>query len=292
MDSYKSYLVTVSISTGLLLIFIAAFNAFVDPYSFFNSPLIYNFNQEKPEFQPHARMIKAHQIRLQQPKIIILGSSRAELGLDPNHLGFSTSKDSIYNLGLSSASIYEILRYLQHAQSTQPLTQIVIGLDFFMFNANKKNQADFSEERLTPMKTGWLLDIFQALFTYDGLISSIRTIENQKNKTVIQFFASGFRNDTHNWERIKKKGSHHKAAINEDQYTLYAIEELTFFTLSQKEHQQEGLTTFQEILTFCKKNNIDLRLFISPIHARKLQLLQQIGLWDEFEKWKKPWFLC
>ena len=60
---------------------------------------------------------------------------------------------------------------------------------------------------------------------------------------------------------------------------------LTFLSIVNK--QKQSFNTFQKILIFCKKNNIDLQLFISPVHAKKLQLFYQIGLWDNFEYWKK-----
>ena len=286
MDFFKSYLTKVSLITFLLLVFVASFNALVDPFDFFDGPVINNFNQQKPEFQSHMRMTKAHQIRLQKPEIIILGSSRADTGLNPNHPGFSVPQSKRYNTALHSANIYEVFRYLQHAQSIHPLKQVILGLDFFMFNINKKNEADFVEERLAPMKTGWIKDIFQALFTYDGLLASINTIEKQ-DKTGILYFPNGFKNDNQNWEQIQKKGGHHQAAINNEKDTLYALDGFTFFALSNKEQQSKSINTFIEIITFCKKNNIDLRVFISPMHVRKIQLLHQIGLWSEFENWKK-----
>lgn len=286
MDFSKSYLIKVGAITSIVLIIIASFNALVDPFGFFGSLIMPKFNQEKPEIQTHVRMIKAHQIRLQKPDVIILGSSRAETGLNPEHPAFSVPQGKRYNLALHSANIYEILRYLEHAQSVHPLKHAVLGLDFFMFNANKQNEADFVEERLAPMYSGWLKDIFQALFTYDGLMSSLNTIERQ-DKPGIQYFPNGFRDDKNHWEQIQKKGGHHQAAINNEKYTLYALDGFTFFALSNQQQKSPGLHSFQKILTFCKVNKIQLHLFISPIHVRKMLLLHQIGLWEEFEHWKK-----
>ncbi len=287
MDSCNSYLIKVGISTGLLLIFIAGFNALVDPFSFFNSPLIDNFNQEKTEFSSHTRMTKAHQIRLQQPEVIILGSSRAEIGLNPSHSALSSPQDKRYNLGISGANIYEILRYLQHTQSSHPLTQVVLGLDFFMFNVNKQNEADFTEDRLAPMKTGWLLDVMMALLTYDGLQASIKTIDNQNNKTNLQNYSNGFRNDQNYWPKTHLKGGHLQAAVNNEKNAFKDFDGFTFFSLVGTNKQSHSLNTFLQIITFCKKNNIDLKIFISPSHARNMQLMHQIGLWGEREKWKK-----
>lgn len=287
MQSFKSYLIKTVAFTTTFLLLIAGFNALIDPFVFFNSPIINKLNKNKPDFQTHIRTTKAHQIRIQKPETIILGSSRAEFGINPEHPGFMSSSKKTYNLALQSINIYETFSYLKHAQAIQPLKQVIIGLDFFMFNNNKSNESDFDKTRLAPMKYGWFLDIFRALFTYDGLLASINTIEKQNDNTSIQYFKNGFRNDTNNWARIQKKGGHRQAAINNESYTLHALDGFTFFEFSEKPSFIESLSIFQEIIRFSKEHDIDLHLFISPIHARKLQIFHQLGLWEKFEHWKK-----
>ena len=69
--------------------------------------------------QSHLRMAKAYQVRLQKPRAIILGTSRAEFCLDPDHPGFSHRPT--YNLNLSRGNFYEILRYFQHVDAVTEL---------------------------------------------------------------------------------------------------------------------------------------------------------------------------
>lgn len=282
-----SYLAKVGLLTSLLLTCIACFNALVDPFNLFSGPRIESFNQLKPEFHSHVRMAKAHHIRLKKPEVIMLGSSRAEYGLNPTHPGFLVPHNKRYNLALQSANIYEILRYLQHAHSIQPLKQVIIGLDFFMFNINKHNEIDFVEERLAPHKSAWFLDIFQALFTYDGLTASIVTLNKQKNTTAIQYNANGFRNDEHSWLSMQKKGGHRQAAIKNERYTFVSLDAFPYFSIAEKNLPSQSMQSFIDIITYCKQNKIDLRLFISPVHARKTQIIQHIGLWPTLESWKR-----
>lgn len=44
---------------------------------------------------------------------------------------------------------------------------------------------------------------------------------------------------------------------------------------------------FRNILATCHKNDIRLILFVSPTHARQLELIAYAGLWDIFEEWKR-----
>ena len=44
---------------------------------------------------------------------------------------------------------------------------------------------------------------------------------------------------------------------------------------------------YRQILAFCHENNINLKLFISPIHAVQLEVMDGLGLWHALEVWKR-----
>ena len=159
-------------------------NLVIDPYGFFNLVNIPGVNTEKPELGKHVRMIKAHAVRLVKPDSLVLGSSSAEHGLDPNHPGWNPAADPVYNLALPSSSIYGALRHLQHAQAQKPLKQIVLALDILMFIASWQTAADFTETQLASYgaiasRSGWMRDLVTALFSIYALRASITTICTQ-----------------------------------------------------------------------------------------------------------------
>ena len=82
----------------LVFLSVGAFNALVDPFGMLDTKRIRGFNEMKPELVSHARMVKAFRIRLLQPHGIILGSSRADIGLDPEHPGWDKESHPVYNL--------------------------------------------------------------------------------------------------------------------------------------------------------------------------------------------------
>ena len=290
--SFRRYLIHLFTYIGLFIGCVAVFNLIIDPYAIFNLVKIEGFNSLKPELNTHARMIKAHQVRTIRPDSIILGSSRAETGLDPEHPGWSPGTLRHYNLALHSANIYEVYKYLQHAHAVQAIKQAVIGLDFFMFNMNKQVEKDFDQSRLEPSEhfsSGWYQDIFNALFTLDALRASINTLLHQHDPSVVRYKQNGFPEDSGKWQAIRLKGGHHQAALNNERYTLVSEDSFPFFTLVDPDNPEKSTTinTFRKIIRFAKSNGIDLRLFISPMHARKLVLLHEIGLWREFGQWKR-----
>ncbi len=291
MNKTKGYLQRVLLYTVLFLLTIAGFNYYIDPYQLFDVTGQNGSFPIKPEVGKHARMIKAHKVRLLRPDAIILGSSRSEVGLDPNHPSLTDNTNSSFNLSLHSANIYEIYKYLQHAHSIHPVKKAVLGLDFFMFNANKESEKDFDQHRLEPssyIPIGWYRDIFKALFTYDALLASWNTVVSQNDKSITQYNSGGFPDDNSRIDKIRKKGGHRQAAINNERYSLSESDGFAFFTLF-KEQSSQSLTAFQslsQLLIFSHSENIDLRLFISPIHARKLVVIHKTKLWEEFENWK------
>jgi AraC-like DNA-binding protein len=44
---------------------------------------------------------------------------------------------------------------------------------------------------------------------------------------------------------------------------------------------------FDKIISLARKNKVKLHFFITPYHARHLELIDQAGLWDQFEDWKR-----
>ncbi|MFB2892632.1 hypothetical protein ACE1CI_06775 [Aerosakkonemataceae cyanobacterium BLCC-F50] len=50
---------------------------------------------------------------------------------------------------------------------------------------------------------------------------------------------------------------------------------------------EEELAAFKAIVDTCKQRNIKLKVFIAPVHAAQLELINRAGIWSEFENWKR-----
>ncbi|SFI02032.1 hypothetical protein [Bradyrhizobium sp. cf659] len=111
---------------------LSALIVLVDPYYVFGTPDIPGINVVRPRYESHVPAVKPYQVRRIKPDAVILGSSRAEVALDPQHPGWADK--NVFNFGLPSATSYEVMLAFLHAQSVAPLKQAVIGLDFFGFN--------------------------------------------------------------------------------------------------------------------------------------------------------------
>ncbi len=294
MNNSKSYLKISGILMVVAIITTVSFNWFMNPYGIYNSPEIDGINKRKPLFAGQLRLAKAWKIYKRKPDGIILGSSRSECGLDPNHSGWKDAQD-VYNLAISGGNMYEALRYFQHAHALKPQKQVVLGLDFRMFNIFDKAGmgGGFKESRLVVKADGSvnsefsLFEKFIMLASMDVLRDSIKTFQKQDKD--LHYLANGKVFWKVNARLNRRLGGHHKAFRFTEKKNMNQI----WF---QRPHQYEfihpntGQSSFDYLrllLDTAYRDNIDLRMLISPSHARIWEALHAVGLWSKFEQWKR-----
>jgi hypothetical protein len=294
MNKSKSYLKISGILMATAIITTVSFNWFMNPYGIYHSPEIDGINKRKPLFAGQLRLAKAWTIYKRKPDAIILGSSRSECGLDPNHLGWKDAQD-VYNLAISGGNMYEALRYFQHAHALKPQKKVVLGLDFRMFNIFDKAGmgGGFKESRLVVDADGninpqfSISEKFIMLASMDVLGDSIQTF--QKQNTDLPYLPNGQVSSQVNAKQTQKLGGNHKAF----RFTEKKNMNLVWF---QRPHQYEfidpntGQSSFDDLrrlLDTAYRDNIDLRMLVSPSHARLWEALHAVGLWSKFEQWKR-----
>ena len=264
--------------TGIIML-----NRIANPFAIFATPVIVGFNSHKPEADTRQRLSKAYQVKNLRPDALLLGTSRA-LRLDPNHPHWQGLNG--FNLALTSSSLYEQYRYLQHAQAQTPLREVVLGLDYFMFNHNTGMQ--FSERRLDVAADGTpqpkllgidLHDLLPALLSRDALSSSLVTLHDQN--------APLPDDPDYLRQRIANKGGHH-ALFNELEHGL--MSEWSRTDAAQNYGEIGTITeagSFRQILRLAHRGNIRLYLFISPSHARLWECWRLLGQLPSIEQWKR-----
>lgn len=297
MKSNSLYLKTWALSLLFFCIGFAAFNWFIDPFGVFGAIQIEDFNTLKPDFSEHVRLGKAATVSRLAPEAIVLGSSRAEQAYDTEHPGWKPQARPRYNLGLSAANMYEVLRYFQHAHGTQPLEQSVLGLDFFVFNVYRENKPDFNDARLAVSldgKNNFLTlrsDFFPVLLSNDAWNASLRTIRVQDANSInTPYLSNGLRGWQDKSERILEKGGHRKAFLANERLfasTLYLPAPQYKYDFINSETGESTWDYYRLLLSTAYQDNVDLILVINPSHARQWELIRALGLWDEFETWKR-----
>ncbi|MCT7988531.1 hypothetical protein [Laspinema olomoucense] len=283
MKEYQGYIRLVVALILMQAVSISLLNIAVDPYGVFNSPTWLGLNQVKPEKDRQVRMFKAIDVVRIQPKMVFIGSSRTEFGLDTAHPAVSGVQPA-YNLGITGANIYEARRYFEHAISNNPsLKKAVIGLDFFMFGKQKENEVDFLENRLLISHIT-LQDKLNSLFSWRATRASLKTIKVNRSAgdRVGHFYPDGRRNTKAYIQDIY--GGLQGVNIMKD----LLIKNAFFQAKIQGEtYEISHLEEVKNLVNLCDKHQIECHFFISPSHVTQWESIRLSGAWELFEEWKR-----
>ncbi|WP_413175095.1 hypothetical protein [Anabaena azotica] len=274
-DNYHHFNKWFLMSIAISILMVVSINFVVDPYGIYKTPNFLGINHVKPKKQFNDRLYKTIDIQQIKPLVVFLGSSRTKQGLDPNHPALSNDQP-VYNLALDGANPYEMLRYLQHTIKNQPdLKEVIVGIDFFMFNELLGNQAGFEESRLekTYLIPG---DIMNSLFSIDTLeVSKETVLASLREFNKDEYYGkNGFL--PHRKYKDGQTKSRFKNSIN------------VYYEFHHKyKFSDKYFDDFQKIVNLCREKKIKLIVFISPTHATDLEAIRSTGEWQTFETWKR-----
>ena len=268
------YLKTFSLVVAVQFIIAVCFNLLVDPYGAWHDIRIHGFNALKPDKQKDDRISKMGAWARHPTPNLILGSSRGAFGLDPDHYGFN---GNVHNLALASLSLDEAKRLLIWLANTTQVKKVIFGTDFFAANMYFKMSQTYDGNfnyfrRLTPV-------------TFFGTaLSSLKTIFSQYQQN----------NRTSNWD--SRDGSHYFFGDTfQSQHPLFQSCDSDFLNIHflpspayQFSFNANGKSTedyYRKMFALAHQKNIDLRVFISPTHARHMEVIYVLGLWPLQDEW-------
>lgn len=263
-----------------------AFCAYVDPFGLYRWFAVREgLNAQKPRQQSHERMVRAADLNRLKPDALILGTSRAQVGLDPDAEAWKGHATNPANAAFSDGTPYEALRYLQHAHALSPVKVAVFGADYLSFVGNTRNSPDYADDRLAIGKDGRRQPLFawadapSALLSLDSLRISRRTVLEQDQTSY--FTDRGRRNIRTMEQRIVDQGGARGAFVwSERDYA-------DSYVCADPKRLEVHLKDFEALVAFTRANGIRLIVLTSPSHVRSLWLLRATGLWGEVERFKR-----
>lgn len=276
--SHKNYLLmliaTIAVPTSLLI----AGSFVLDPFAIYPS-VIETSQQRSVDLFWNLRLHKPHRVRQEAAEHLIMGSSRSGR-LTPRYL--ASDNEPSYNASVPGATLHEMLRHIEHAQATQPLKTLFIGLDYYMFRDDKPLfMPGFEESRLLKLDPSWLdqaryrwrrlLDAWTTLYSRSALTADLRSVfgEQPSQRT---FYQDG------TWRvQVGDLGGHWVYAILAKQ----KIEE--FSELSR----HLDYRVLERILDFCAAHDIELSILISPLHAHQMKLIDMLDAWPDYLQYQR-----
>lgn len=264
--------------TAIPIMIVGLINWLVDPQDIFKTPNYWGINHEKITKDRNDRLFKAVDVVRLQPNTIIVGSSRTKQGIDPESAVLvANNGDNVYNLALNGPNFYEVRRYIEHAIYNQPeLEQIILGIDFFMFNQDLDNQPTFKESRLEKEQI-IIGDAVQNLFSLDTLANSLEIAKAsiESPATVNDNYGDNGFMPNRNYDNGETIWRFHQSI------------RLYYSLHSDYQFSESFWNDFKDVVRLCKENNIELKVFISPSHSTHWESIYQTKRGEVFNEWKR-----
>jgi hypothetical protein len=250
------------------------------------------------------RLYKAFDVRRVRPRSLILGTSRTHVGISCAHEALRRLEGPCYNLAFDGATTREMFDYLRHAQAVRPLRRVVLGLDAYHLGfAPSITRPDFDplvlRDGKVPSWWRFVTGDLRVLASLDTLLASVHTLTAQEDAAPSWFSADGqrlgeifFRRPGENFVRygprayfdeidrlevgFQTEGTAPRRASASDERATPAPDQAA-----------SSLAYIARILEFCRRQNIDLRIFITPAHAHQTEIAAAVGGLPAMEEGKR-----
>jgi hypothetical protein len=259
------------------------------------------FNAFKPAMQKRVRLAKAYDVRRLQPRAIVLGSSRSHVALRPSHEGWDHSAEP-YNLGFDGATTEEMYRYLLHARAVAPLRQVVLGLDTWQLGHDPSMvRPDYDPSLL--YEPGAIAQTFAVHLADLRLLLSLTTLDASLSTLMAQGDAEpewlardGQRRGEIFFHRADEDFMTHGprayfAEVDRQEIGFKLDTGVPARAQRSKAPTPENASSFfdyiRAIVAFCRAEDIDLRIFITPAHAHQMEISAAMGEWPKIEQGKR-----
>ena len=218
----------------------------------------------RPALDLRMRFAKTVQLIERAPRRVLIGSSTVYRGLDPE-----TIDDGVptFNLGISSLRILEARRYVQHATRFAPVEDVVLGLDFFMFDADRRTEPGFDA----------------GLGSLDGSISSVIASTLSWHALQDAWRVSGEAGPQDGiWQRSGHKRTFPRSAGSNSALLESAKREYE----AMNPDPGPGLAELEALIAYCAERSVRLRIFFTPVHTSYMNTIALAGRSDDFVRWK------
>jgi len=296
MPGRSRFLTIWSIALVTVLVLVAGLNTAVNPYDLFPWRRIPGINVLKPAIKNHAALTKAYQIERVRPVTVVLGTSRAYLGIDSASAAWPSTYRPVYNYGLPGTTMgRSMLRELREAWSTGNVRHAVAFLDFPAFFApDPPARGEEDELRLMYLDDGapnpnWrmqrLNDTFLSVFTLSALTDSVTTILSQRGgDRVLDLRPDGTSTDADFANAARAEGMNAVFAQKDE----YDLARLPIFQriLADWRGPMPNMDIIREMIRFCQVHDISLTLILGSSHADGMEIYRRAGFWPRIEQIK------
>lgn len=281
----RRYLAWFFATLALLVLLVGSFNLLADPLGLFGSPRIAGFNRTKPHLDHHQELTRWRLGQAHCASAVVLGNSRAEIGLDPAHPSFAKQGLSAVNLAVPGSDAVAAYRQLLWLQSVGCMPKLVIlGVEFFDFlGAVPARELPTLQNSPAPARDARVLA--ETVFSLTALGDALGTVAAQHARYPATLTDRGF-NPLLNYVAEVSRSGHHAL------FRQRAVENAKAWARKPPQIQPPGggqsddAQAVRAILDLCAAAGSKVHLVIYPYHAQIRLMLEQMGLGELFSAWK------
>lgn len=280
VPSFRRYLAIWIAGVIVLVGLIGAFDALIDPYLIIGMPRIAGLNAVKPETATHTQLAKDYLIRRFKPAGLLLGSSKADLGIDPASRFWPADARPAFNYGVPGTSIRDNVANLRRAIAIGTVRRVLVVLDIENFMKVPPKGAAATPAGGPGVRR--VRDIALATLSLDALHASIATVMAQYQPHPVNLSPDGLTND--NGFRNDVKADGYMALFEQkDAENGAHLARLAASVHEQSDAGIAGLNSVAEIIALCRSHGIALDFALPPLHADLLAQFDRAGLWPRYQ---------
>lgn len=271
---YLTYFFTILIT---LLLCIGGFNTLIDPFARYQWLTLAGINAEKTQVAiTGVRTLKAMMLAQGHYQALILGTSRANVGLDPKH---PLLTEATYNAALDGSNIYELEKVFDFAIRHNPeLKLMIIALDFLTFSNQRTVNADFAQSRFAA-KPSWWTQLGHTL-SVDESYYAIKTLWDNQSQRQAAYQAIY----TPNGLAKRRFPATPRRLFRQILTQNFLVNRYTYAGFC---YSMDRLARLRRMLATAERHHITVKLFISPIHAWLLETIRIMGLYPTYTQWQR-----
>jgi len=292
----KRYTFVLAFMTVVILMVAASFNYIVNPYLFFSVNRIDGFNAFKSDIGSYIYQSKAYFPLEMSIDTLLIGNSRVEMGLDPEHPCLSPAT---FNLGLPGDDVELRIAYALNLMRQKPsIKHLIVSVDFtdfvrdvgaarveaFKFSGQERLQYYIDGRLNSDYRWARLQDYYIALFSLDAAVSSVKTVLGQKVGATTRT-GKGFNPAQDLALATQIEGSH----------TLFAqtLSRLQNTISPEMEYQTPPLFStvdyraLDELIRYAREQSIHIDFFINPLHRSFFDAVDRAGMRDDYQRWRR-----
>jgi hypothetical protein len=277
--SPRAYVLSFLALTAAGFVLIAALGLAVDGYGIFGTRLISEarFPSNERLLKHGDRITKAIEIAQRQgDRILILGDSRTQHGIDPDAPALDGVKG--YNAALAAATLAEQLVALDYTLAHEPsIKRIVWGLSFEAFPYPIPTQTDFADSAFAGHSIAH--GLLRHLFAFDRALASWKALLQARHKVRAPMKRNGvvtYSGDPVQGPLVAKYFEGELAGTARNLQGPMSTEEIA-----------KAEASFSAKLRELKAKGIDVDLVIVPVHVWRLEFLRLIDVEPQSDAWKR-----